>query len=202
MAIAFVLANGESANTTEAFDCTGANFLHVGIMRRSGTTMSITYNGVSMTQIAINTGHNVGANDDVFSFGLMNPTTGSNNIVITTNGTIVRWSCACYSGVNALGVENATTHSSAASAPQSVTVTPTNNDWIIGSTWENGNFIADANTTRRTTDSNNFAVFDSNATKSSAYAIGYSNSSPGDLIGFGLVESTASTANGNFLTFM
>lgn len=206
MAIAFQAKIDEQAGTTVAVNVgTMTNgFLLVSIMMRSGTTISVTYGGVSMTQLANQITSLWSATDTLYQFVLKNPTAGSNNVVITQNGTLVRWCAAWYSGVNqTTPTANAGNHQSNAAAAQSISVTPSQTAWIVGSGWINTTSItADANTTWRTDTVANgrSSIFDSNANKSSAYAIGYSTAVAGDLCAFALIPD--SVPNGNFLMFM
>ena len=188
--IAFVRALTEQSGTSASFDATGCTFLHVFIMRRSGTTISVTYNSVSMTQIAVNTGHNVSATDDIFSFGLKSPTTGSNTIAITSNGSLFRWSAACYSGSDTSGTGwEAANTASASSGALACTVTPTKRDWILGGGWVNVVPTADSNTTFRDNEAG-LILMDSNVDTTTAYGIGYTNNTQGDLTCFGLIDAT------------
>lgn len=86
---------------TYAFDCTGSNILIVGLSLGSSNTCSgITYNGISMTQL--NT-QNIGGSTfmNTYLFYLINPATGSNNVVVSTSGTGFHWGYAsCFSGVD------------------------------------------------------------------------------------------------------
>lgn len=187
MAITFQSKLDQQSGTTVALDVGSASgrFLVVNVMRRSGSTISVTYNGVSMTQLgSLASLWNGG--DTSFIFYLANPASGSNNIVITHNGTLVRWTAACYNGTLATPT-NFTTAQSASSAAQSVSVNPSSSSWIVGGGWIGGAGFStpDANTTHRTAD-NSSAIFDSNSEKTSSYAIGYSDSVAGDLLAFAL----------------
>lgn len=206
MAITFQSKLDEQAGTTVAFDVgSGTNrWAMVSVMRRSGSTISATYAGISMTQIG-SLASTWNAGDTLYIFVLSNPTSGSNNIVITHNGTLVRWNAAAYNGVNQTTVSstsNVTTNTTAVSGTLTVSVTPTTPGWIVAGQWANVNttYTADGNTTLRTSQASN-VVIDSNAQKSSAYAIGGTADNNGvDMIGFALLP--ASTVNANFLAFM
>lgn len=173
MAITFQSKLDQQSATTVAFTVSAnANpALVVSCMLRSGTTISMTYAGVSMTQIGTVGGDGSGT-DVNYYFGLIGPATGTNNIVITHNGSLVRWTAAEYDGGGAF--QHANTGSITGAAGLSVSVTPTSNGWIIGGMWAGaGTETIDGNTTLRTT-LNSSAIIDSNAPKSSAYAIGIS----------------------------
>lgn len=190
MAISFQSKLDQQSATTVALDVGSATgrFLVVNVMRRAGTTISVTYNGVSLTQLgSLASLWSVG--DTSFIFYLASPASGSNDIVVTHDGTLIRWTAACYNGANGTPA-NFTTAQSASAAAQSVSVTPTTPSWIIGGGWFGGGGFAtpDANTTHRTAD-NSSAIFDSNSVQSSAYAIGYSDSIAGDLLAFALKPS-------------
>jgi len=190
----------EQSGTTVAYTVASGTdrFLVVSVMRRGGSTISITYNGVSMTQIGSGLASVWNAGDTLYQFGLVAPATGSNNIVITHNGTLVRWSADCYNGVNqSTPTSNPTSHQSASAAPQTISVTPSQNSWIVASGWINsaGSITPDSNSTYRTNTSTNgrSSIFDSNSLQVSTYALGYTDNYSGDLLAFALILDTGIT---------
>lgn len=84
--------------------CTGSNlYLLVGVylISGNGTTASVTYNGVSMTQLVTDGTSNF----EVFIFGLANPATGTHSIQVSSNqvgGTILAIG-ASYTGAAQTG---------------------------------------------------------------------------------------------------
>lgn len=95
-------AGSDPATITVAHDATGDNELIVGIDTANAdlSTVTVTYAGVSMTQIAHITVSN-GA--QMWVFKLDNPTTGSNNIVATctgSSGARVSLNAISFSGAN------------------------------------------------------------------------------------------------------
>jgi len=105
MALSFVRAAGVQDGTgtvhTLAVDCTGGNFLSVFVMIAGANTISAaTYNGSALTfAVKSNT-----AGQDVHAYHILNPTTGTNNISITTGA-----SGFCYITAVVLGGADSTT---------------------------------------------------------------------------------------------
>lgn len=178
-AITFQSSLDQQSGTTVAFTTSSnANrYLEVSVMMRSGSSISITYAGVSMTEISHRAGDGSGT-DVEYLFKLIAPATGSNNIVITHDGSLVRWTAAEYDGVDqTTGCQNTVTNATASAgiAFTSGNVTPTANGWIVGGMWAaGGDFTVNGNTTLRTT-LNSSAIIDSNSAQSSPYAIGVSS---------------------------
>lgn len=200
MAISFVSATNQIVDSSpQSATVTGSNpFGFVSVTRRGGSTISVTWNGVSMTQIGSQGGH-VNAGDTQYLFGIKNPGTG--NVAVTHNGTNIFWQIVLYNGVDqTTGFESANT-AGGSTTTAAVTVTPTKSDWIVGGGWVNGTATADGNTTLRNAGSvNNNIFYDSNANKTSAYTVGASLTLSGwDLVACGLIDvSQPTTANSGF----
>lgn len=127
-------AVGASTTLTYSHTCTGSNtFLKVDfrINGASGSVSSVTYAGVSMTQLA-----NVSANG-VYTYYLINPATGANNVVITTSGSgeITSYS-ASYTGVKQTSpIDSQNTVGSGSVSDTTVVVATTvvaSNCWLLG----------------------------------------------------------------------
>lgn len=151
-----------TTNTTYAHTCTGADRLLIVIVRgnTTDTGASVTYGGVSMTQF-----NKVQIPGDrwVYAFYLLNPASGSNNVVIT--GTVNRTIAYSYTGVGAYESSTTNSGSSITSLTTSVT-TVANNCWLIG--WVDvagGTSGAGTGTTSRGVSAETRAI-DSNKSKS------------------------------------
>lgn len=115
--------------------CTGQNLvLLVGIFVNSGDNISaVTYNSVPMTQL---TKQATGDGTEIYIYGLINPSTGANNVVFTISGgaTAIAGVSASYTGAKQSGLPDAVgAGANTASATLAVSVT-TNvaNVWVIG----------------------------------------------------------------------
>lgn len=103
--------NNQTATTlTWSHTCTGTNlYLVVGASAGSAAaatgTMTATYNGVAMTVINAARSNNAGAGiGKVFLFGLANPATGANNVVLTSSAAAtLSGGSSSYTGVGGLG---------------------------------------------------------------------------------------------------
>ena len=156
MAIAFVRTSTtvNPASNTVAFDGTATNgYLTVQTLIQSNQTVTgVTYNSVAMSQLVTRAG---GAEETLYLWGLANPTTGTNDIVVSVSGagTLVV-DAALYSGAQqttAVEATNNTSGGAATSASISVT-TITDNDWLVGYFRGHGGgaFTAGSNTVVRT----------------------------------------------------
>lgn len=137
--MAIALDNTAQASTgatslTFAYTCTGSNLiLFVGVEVNNGSTgVTASYNGVSLTQIGFKA--NATDGNDFYLFMLVNPATGSNNIVLTTStGGNLFGMVASYTGAAQTGQPDATSTggiTTTGSYTQSVTVV-INNSWLI-----------------------------------------------------------------------
>lgn len=162
-------SNGTATDTTltVSHTCTGTKlvlFVAVQVLSPSGGggTQSVTYNGVSMTQIK----KQIAPNGDVTSiFGLLNPDTGAHNIVLTNDDSRVLRLCGVsYKGVKQSDLPDASNSGSGinqVSFSQSVTIvgSPT---WAIMAVGDSvGAYGPSTNSTTRATQ-NALRVFDTN----------------------------------------
>lgn len=128
----FVRSGTNSANTgasltVSAFNCSGGNYLIVGISEKSGTTRtvsSVTCNTVTCTQLAVS--NLIAASGRVYIYGLANPTTG--DVVVTLTGSVtagVAMGTLLFNGVGSNGATDAINQTvlaaSSSVAPTSVT---------------------------------------------------------------------------------
>lgn len=134
-----VFAVGPSSGTTitQAVDGTGATYLRVTAkidITGTASGVSATYNGVSMTQLAL-----VNPFLDTFyyvSFGLVSPASGSHNVVITLAGATILDSqieCIPFSGVNTSTPTGTTVSASGTSGTASVTVSSAVGELVVAS---------------------------------------------------------------------
>jgi len=205
MAIAYVNGANSTATSTSltyAVDCTGATILLVGFRLSSGTPSTVTYNGVSMTQVT--------STSTTYVYYLVSPATGSNNVVITPSGSTTINSCAvCYSGADTSGQPDAfNSNSSVSTGSVSVnTTTVADNCWVAAfgscSTTETLTRTSSGSTRQ----SRSGAIFfDNNTAKTPAGSV---TSSFDDtiglndlrIIGVSIKPSTSSASNSNMLAF-
>lgn len=160
MAIAFDTSvnqqtNGGGSTLTFAFTTTGTNrYLVVGAIIQGGATITdVSYGGVSMTQIASQSSANVSAGETSYLFGLANPASGSNNVVITGSGAATIAAVASsYTGAQQTDSSEASNTASGASGAVTVGVTTlTNNAWLVSFVRGQSALSASAGTTLRTT---------------------------------------------------
>jgi len=205
MAIAYVNGANSTATSTSltyAVDCTGATILLVGFRLSSGTPSTVTYNGVSMTQVT--------STSTTYVYYLVSPATGSNNVVITPSGSTTINSCAvCYSGADTSGQPDAfNSNSSVSTGSVSVnTTTVADNCWVAAfgscSTTETLTRTSSGSTRQ----SRSGAIFfDNNTAKTPAGSVTSSfddTISLNDLriIGVSIKPSTSSASNSNMLAF-
>lgn len=154
-----VQGSGVGTTQTRAHICSGTErILFVGTLKQNGTCSGVTYGGVSMTQIntASNTG---GGSENDYLFMLVNPPSGSNNIVATFNAAAGASAIGAisYTGAKQTGqpdAQNTQTNASTTSLTTSLT-TVDNNSWLVGMFRTAGSpMSAGANTTLRGTLSN------------------------------------------------
>lgn len=213
MAIAFdATSNGTAVATslTVAHTCTGSNLLlyaYVCTVAATDFAVTATYNAVSMTSITsgflISSG-----NARMSNFYLLNPATGSNNIVFTPNASANMGSVnTSYTGVKQSGQPDAsgTVSSSVASGgTQTLTLTTVAGScWFIASAFGAGD-LPNASTgfTSRGTNGNNRGGDSNSALSAGSNSVSVTNSGVGSesvsIIGISI--SPASVASG-FLSF-
>ncbi len=97
----------------------------------SDVVTGITYNGVAMTRIATQT---VGGASD-YMYGLVNPTTGANNIIasFSITSSFCHGAATSYTGIKQTGQPDSFSSSSASATSLSVsTTTVADNSWVVG----------------------------------------------------------------------
>lgn len=215
MAIAFDATSGlgfaqPGTSVTLSHTCTGSNLiLFVGAAQASATaTLTATYNGVSMT--AIDLQNNVGGTTRSRLFYLLNPATGANNIVVSSDVNADLYVAGCsYTGVNQSGQPDASNKNSDNSSPYRVSVTSVaDNCWMImwlGDANHSAAITAEAGTTVRTSSFSSIsALCDSGGviTPAGSKTLGVTAGTHD----YGIIGATfkpvAAAANGNFLNFM
>lgn len=164
-------------SSTIAHTCTGSNLiLYVALFGDNQSTdatgskiAGVTYAGVNMVEVP-NSRTFVTGDRWIYLFYLLNPATGNNNIIISSDGSsiAIQGFGQSYTGVKQSGVPDAQT-------TNQVTSQPANTDWptSLASATDNcwhllvakavgGVFVAGTGTTQRT-NQNNTGIFDSNA---------------------------------------
>ena len=164
MAIAFDASSirtqdsGGGTTSTWSHTCTGSDrILFVGVTVGTGMTVSgVTYNGVSMTQVAtLALGGAVFNNGYIFR--LVAPATGANNIVVTASAdTFIYAAATSYTGVDqTTPIDVSGTNSTTGTSLGLSLTTTKDNDWLVGF-WYYGSsdddFTAGSNTLIRQED--------------------------------------------------
>lgn len=177
MAIAIDVANESFANAsslTYSHTVTGSNtLLIVGwyAFNTTATFSSVTYNGVAMSQLATRGADGTGG--EIYLYGLLNPTTGANNIVISYSGTKQIFACsASYTGVKQSGLpDSSTTNTNSGTSVTTTTTTVADNTWLVAISRQNGGTtVAGTNTFLRKANSTSpdVVLVDSNSAQTPA----------------------------------
>lgn len=190
MAIAFDAATNSrstsSASLTYSHTTSGSNralIVSCGVINPSGNTITgVTYNGVAMT--ALLSPIVLQANIRMYFFYLLNPASGTNNVVVTANSSadVIDGASASYTGVSQSGFPDASGSSgvqTTATITQAVT-TIADNCWLVGAGWGNTAVGAGTGTTERSkTSDNRCGIFDSNGAKTppGSFSLQVTNSS-------------------------
>lgn len=172
MAIAFdsfVDGGAATGSLTFAFNNVAGDIVFVGIMTADTNAVTgVTYAGNAMTQVS--TEQNVDTNLNCRLYVLENAPTGSNNVIISSTGTIFMGTvgkAVSYSGASLTGQpdsSNANTVTSTTSLTISTTVVASN-CWLV--MWDvnaNAALIAGTGTTQRGGETSGRKFFDSNGT--------------------------------------
>jgi hypothetical protein len=181
MAIAFDTSTDGGlsvAVTSKTFShtCTGTNLaLIVSFFgEASDNVTGVTYNGVAMTRMGfIDPG---GGDRFEFMYGLLNPATGANNVVISFSSSSATYAqSSSYTGVKQTGLpDNVTTQANASASSSTTTLTPVASGcWLVmGSRTGGITVTAGAGTTmRQTTAANGQNLCDSNGTVSGSSSL-------------------------------
>lgn len=172
MAIVFDAATNPSlvsaASITYAHTCTGTDrILFVGVFARNQTVSSVTYAGVTMTEVGARVGPQGGANDYISMFVLPNPASGSNNVIVTIAGSAVLISGAVsYTGAAQTGQPDAYTDNDNTTESTTTTTVTTvaDNCWVMGMVraGTSGTTTAGTGTTQRANTAGYFQMYDKN----------------------------------------
>lgn len=112
--------------------------VNAGLWTNSGKTVTgVTYNGTAMTLVDNGAAD---ANNNCYMYYLINPDSGTHDVVISASGTCDLWGAsASYNGVNQLAPLGDTNKSNGSGDPLTGTVTTTEaNSWIIMVNYGNG----------------------------------------------------------------
>lgn len=171
MAIAIdATSNGsENASTTLTFahTCTGSNLYLIVYFWTNQTDVGVTYNSVAMTKLSTNPTESNGRLPCIY--GLANPATGANNIVITVDASgQIYAAAASYTGCSATQPDS----QNKGNVTNQATITGTTtvvaaNSWtvmgVVSGTDDNlGTGSAGADTTLRKITPSNGTLYDSN----------------------------------------
>lgn len=208
----FDAAMSTTAGTTLTFShtCTGTNLILLVGAETGGagdTVTGITYNSVAMTRIGTATSS---VTDTGYLYYLLNPSTGTHNVVITaTAGAVngIRGISASYAGVKQSGQPDANSTNTGTGTTETGTVTVVAaNSWQVMITWnDSAEPTAGTGTMRRGTSSGGgFGFFDSNsslAPGSRSLVASTGGSGHWGLVSASFAPAVASTGNYNFFTF-
>lgn len=183
MAIAFdssSYGSDEITAITWSHTCTGSNLILIVWVDHEGTTgnpSTVTYNGVSLTQIPTISPFSPGGNRKLYGYYLIGPTTGAHNIIVNNNfpgGDDAQCFGASYSGVSQTGFpDSGTTFNSVSTATATLPFTTVaDNAWVTGFSATGNTASAGAATTIRKTGTgpgvDAFNLLDSNGVKTPA----------------------------------
>lgn len=209
MAIAFDTATngGFASGTSRTFShtCSGSNrilFVHCGHNASSDIITGVTYNGVSMTQIAT---VSPTANRREYLFYLIAPATGANNVVITASGsTSIFGNAASYTGVKQSDQpDNSTTATSSTTPSETTLTTVADNCWTILCTVMDSSVepTASTNSTKRIQNGTftDAVIFDSNGAVTPAGSFTMTLTHPGtDQLSRIMASFAPATSTANF----
>ena len=127
-------ATSSTTQVTYAHTCTGTDrILFVGILVVDGDIVtSVTYNGTSLTQVEKMASFST--TQYIYTYMLVNPDSGSNNIVIDTSSSTTIYTCAAsYTGANQTGQPDANTNNTEDGTTSYTTTITTvaDNSWAI-----------------------------------------------------------------------
>lgn len=214
MAIAFDTATDGGSTTSYSHICTGSNLIllvSVGVL--TGNTPTVTYNSVSMTQLT-STASSIGFT--FFTFYLINPSTGSNSVAISSTGAVKGSVSVSYTGVSQSGFPDSSSSTAATASPCTCTTTVVaSNCWTVAFGWASCTSgtatISDDKTSRKTAAPVDNApqwkydVADSNGTVSTgSNSIAFTFGGGGTTRGNGTIMSLApavASGNSNFFSF-
>lgn len=159
-----------SSSLTFSHTCTGTNLILIVAARfyTSDHITGITYNGVSMTLINKQQ-DNVGNNCYSYLFYLINPATGTHDVVVSADATPSIQMCAAsasYTGAKQTGQPDSNNSQSSTATTMTISTTVVASDcWLVGCT---SNFRATAagsgTTNRQQVAGDPFTLSDSNGT--------------------------------------
>lgn len=160
-----------SATPTWSHTTSGSNrILHAGVRVSAGISVTgVTYNGVAMTNVPTNSPVTTPGGELLYVFYLINPTTGTHDIIATLSGSdTVRSVSISHTGVKQSGQPNASgngTASGESSITDSITAT-VSNCWVVAFTSNTVDVAADGINYVHRDDSAGVGVGDTNASVS------------------------------------
>jgi hypothetical protein len=191
---------GTDTGKTYSFDCSGGNVLF-GATYQETASSTMTYNGVSMTQVVQVAQGGLGYWMSVFF--LANPSTGANNLVTSMTSCYNQIYAASYSGASTSTPTSFDNQASAAATSITNTMSTTGNAWYFGVA--NGSALTGTtNATQLNTPNPTFqASYDSNGiASSSSMTVSRTGTARIGLASVAFQESGGAAVNSNFLMFM
>ncbi len=204
---------GTGTSLTYSHTCTGSNlilFVAISVLTVGVDDLTtVTYNSVAMTQVGKKNTNAGGDNRWVYLYYLVNPSTGANNIVISsTSSTQTTSNAVSYTGAKQTGVPDASaTNSTTGSTSLTGTVTSiADNCWTVGAIRGSGGALsASGGTTIRGTISSFNKICDSNGaiTPAGSTSLGYTCTSGDNAIVIAsFAPYVAATTSANFFTLL
>jgi hypothetical protein len=124
-----------ASGSNNSITLSGSNrYLACNILEQGDTITGFTYGGTSLAlQMTLST-NNVATGDVQHFYGLANPASGANNLVVTyTGAATIIIDCSSYTGAQQTNTLEATsTATGAAGSTVGSVTTLTDNDWLIG----------------------------------------------------------------------
>jgi hypothetical protein len=190
MAIAFgavsTVATASGTSLTYSHTVTGSNnIILVGVWivnTDTDTVTGVTYNGVAMTRMNTIT-CTVPSSQRGYLYYLLSPSTGANNVVVSSSSADIQSRAISYTGVTSVGANGTfTPNASTTTAAISVTTTA-NNSWLVAGA---RNFAAavtaGSGTTMRSSAVDDFGDSTNIATSGTNYTLNFASSSSGWLV--------------------
>lgn len=217
MAIALDTALGATARAgsvtsiTQAFNNVAGTYLVVAVATNvnTDTVSGITYAGAAMSRLAaIVAGTDNG--ESHYIYGLANPATGSNNIIISFTTTLTAdFGAASYTGVNTSNATDGTfANNNASSGTATCTetiVTTIDNDWMVATAGLQRSATASTNSTFRSGNPSGCGLFDSGGaiTPAGSFAMSQTMGGAGSLDGVAVaLQPTGTTTSSHLLTLL
>ncbi|HEY6021884.1 MAG TPA: hypothetical protein VIY48_19070 [Candidatus Paceibacterota bacterium] len=171
-----------ASGSNNPFTTAGTNrYLFVNVLDQNSSTSSVTYGGVSMSLLVSLNSSNISAGETCYFYGLANPASGSNNLVVTyTGANTIILDASSYTGAQqTTPIEASNTHSGNTASESASVTTLTDNDWLVGFARAATTITAGSNTSLVTNNSSRDFI-DTNAAQTPAgtHSMSFTSSGP------------------------